>query len=380
MLLEKLPKTTALIHQNDTFLSSGIIFKHSDELYSITAGHTVYGKKFDEPIPTKEIRIKAEAGTFGVDEIIGDNAFAKQHDIVLLKLNNIEYQHEQLIEINFSTAPRNQLHDLMFRGKYEQGVDIYNWQKGITYDEEIKGTTHYRIDFPSNLLSNSTFSFGHNWLGGISGSGLFYKGRKEIVCCGIVCEIPENGDVGKLECGSISPLKQLLPSLKIFESSQFNYDEEFNKDSILAIINRNEEEAVLEWEKVNENSKEVKLVNKKLPYIYSQTQLQRGKSKLLRNYRIGQDLIENELNNKEFLRKEYDLAYNTYDIKDKFYYVDGRRDAKAKYDELKKSYENHLTSELSKKGFPQNLIILLTEYGVARWITDCSLDFENDED
>jgi hypothetical protein len=374
---DKLKKTTALVYYEDKFVSSGIIFKINDKLYFITAGHSIYGKNYTEPKDVIKLKIKIGEIDLSVDEVFGDAGFAKKHDIVILKIKD---NSDSLIisDITFLTPANNSLHNLLIRGSYKPG-EINNYNRDIYFDETIINSSKFKIDCPKGFFVNSDYSHGADWLDGISGSGIFYNDLDDIHCCGIVVEIPNKGDDGKLICASIMPLCELVEELKISQSKFLDYNDTLREISLRGIFDFNDEKVLEDWERDTTNNPRIEFINKKLPHIYPQNQLGNEKARLIRNLRIGLDFIEIELSKKDTLMSLYNDAYKAYDMQDKVIYADSRKDARNELKNIKDKYEKYLHSMLEEEGFDNAMIVLLKEYAISEWISNCSINILKDE-
>lgn len=230
----EIKKTTALIFIDDKFISSGIIFKLKDQPFVITAGHTIYGNDFNQEVKIDTISVKYIDGDANVTQVIGDKAFAKNHDIVALKLEQI--LQNDLPDIKFATLG-NKSFPLMFRGTYYEkllkNIDSTNsidWNNAIDnwnreeckLDELLHNSSKFKINYPKEYFSNSNYSHGSEWLGGLSGSGIFIQNHNNLICIGTISEIMDKGNLGKVLCSSIKPLSKLIDSLVIDKVETIN--------------------------------------------------------------------------------------------------------------------------------------------------------------
>jgi len=378
---DKLQKTTALVYYEDKFISSGIIFKTNDNIYAITAGHSIYGTKFTETKDVIKLKIKIGAVNLSVENIVGDSEFAKEHDIVILKISGSD-NYLDILSYEFWSVPKNPIHNLVFRGSYDVEKGINNFWDNH-FDETLDNTAKYKIQCKKEYLSNSNYDHGSDWLGGISGSGLFYQNKETVCCCGIIVEILNKGDEGKVLCASIEPLTKILPELNLIQSEVLDRDNSLSNVSLRNIIAANDAQVVSDWENNPENDTEdnprITYINRKLPLIYPKTQLVEEKTRLIRNFCIGTELIEIELTRNETLMSIYTDAYKSYDIQEKIIYADTRKDARGDLKNIKDKYESYLHSMLKKEGFEDSMIILLKEYAISEWISNCSINILKDE-
>jgi hypothetical protein len=379
---DKLKKTTALVYYNSKFVSSGIIFKINDAVYCITAGHSIYGKKYNETKSKEDLIVKTKNTNLLVESVIGDAFFAKKHDIVILKIEKCD-NFSGILNIEFLKTPQNPIHNLIFRGSHDPNKGIFNHRNNY-FDETVNDCTKYRIETDKTKLVNHLYSHGSDWLQGISGSGIFYQDTQDKVhCCGIIVEIINKGNEGKLLCASIEPLVTLLPELSLIPSDKLDYDFNLSSLSLSKIIEAHSAQVISDWEKKPENDTEdnprVSHINNKLPLIYPKSEFVVEKTRLIKNFSVGTYFLEVGLANNETLKAFYDDAYESYNLQEKTIYADTRKEARKTLGEIKEKYESYLHDMLEGKGFSRAIIILLKEYAISQWISNCSINIIKDE-
>lgn len=377
---EEIKKTTGLLYCDNKFVGSGVIFLHNKNTYFVTAGHNIYGKSFDQTPEIAKLKIEVGENQFlNVCCLFGDVQFAAKNDILILLLeSSTTIEIASLLTPIFSTVPKNPIHNLVLRGKYANSKDIVNKGK-ISYDQlNDKNQNQFIVNIPKEQLVNSSFSSGSEWLNGMSGSGLFYDNHNSIILTGVLIEILNKGNDGKMLIASVCVLKELIDDIDIVNSNQFDFESVFNAESLNNIIDDNDDEVIAEWERKASNNPQLDHINRKLREIYPEGELLNQKRKLIRKLLIGNSFIETELKKHEQLKQSYDLAYKVHDLEDKTNYVNSKKEAKDLINKIMNDYESYLTKELSGK-LESSLIKLLTNYGVANWISNCSIDFLKDE-
>lgn len=371
-------KTTGLILQNKQFVGSSVLFPWEKELLCLTAGHNLYGKNFDREPNLQDWEVQDHDGILHpVTFLMGDVEFAKKHDIILLKLDcksSLDGFHCP----KFCTIPQNPRHSLLFRGKYKTSTTIVTHRK-LSFASLCAGLDHkFLCDIDKGLLMNNTFKSGSDWLEGWSGSGLFMDNHTELICAGIMIEIPNKGDDGQLQFTSVSAIEMLGINLKLFNSSDLDYDKLFSSTSLTDIIDSADEAAIIEWEKSELNKPQLEFINDKLPKVYPQDQLNMNKRRVIKQLLVGKTYLVTELEKNEQLFRQYKDVYNVYDLEDKQVYVNGKREAKEALAKITEDYEKYLRESIGAH-FSVSDIKLLALYGISEWITDCSLSFLADE-
>jgi len=206
MLSEQIKRTTVSLHCNNGFIGSGVIFVRGTVVYVVTAGHNIYGSKRDKPFTNADWLVEDYSGTLHPVESIDDNEdFSKTYDIALLKIRFMS-DPAVLPTVHFAPRPHLSSTEFFFRGKY--GVKKEPVSKGVVHFQENYKDDPYRFlgSINKEQLINSIYLTGNDWLKGCSGSGLFLHHNTEIICCGVLLEIPDKGDNGQLLFCSLNAL------------------------------------------------------------------------------------------------------------------------------------------------------------------------------
>ncbi len=224
MFSEEIKKTTAALHMGDRFIGSGIIFHHMDSLYVLTAAHNIYGKTFDKSIACEEWSVEDYEGVHHrIISVNADDNFSKTHDIALLTLERATNLSKFIVP-HFAPRPQNSGTEFLFRGRYGQKPEPVN-KGGIHFQENYRASPYQFLGtIDKEQLIDSNFSAGSDWLGGCSGSGLFVATRNDIICCGVLLEIPDKGDNGQLLFCSVEALPALGLTLDILPVQVYDFN------------------------------------------------------------------------------------------------------------------------------------------------------------
>lgn len=375
---EDLYSTTGLLYKNDIFIGSGVIFCVNDTLFCLTAGHNLYGKNFDTTPDLGQWTVRDHHGDdHRLAALNSDLNFAEKNDIVLLQLECASTL-ENFICPKFLTAPKNPSHSLMFRGKYESSEYPVNRRK-ITYNGVCNGNKmHFICDIERSILTDDLYNSGSDWLGGWSGSGLFIDNHTELLCVGILIEIPNKGNDGQLHFVNLEVLKGLNPNLQIHNSEILDYDKKLRARSLDSIFNEINEQAVVEWEMNDINKPQLQFINDKIPLVYAKAELEKQKRTIIKAILVGKSYLALELKKNEHLNNAFNNAKNTYNLEGLTIYADNKPEARAGLSAIKKDYEAFLRECLAPD-FDESHIKLLALYSVSDWIAVCSLSIlEND--
>lgn len=374
MSFDHIHKTTGFIHKNNSFVGSSILFPWKGGLCAITAGHNFYGKDFEHKPNTDEWQVADNLGNnHPVIDIVGDVEFAKAHDIVLVKLD-CQSELTDFFCPKFCGIPKNPKHSLLFRGRYKGSATAVT-RKKISYNSTMVNPGHHFLcDIDKALLMNDSYKSGSDWLGGWSGSGLFIDHHTELICAGILCEIPNKGNDGQLLFSSVLALYAQGIDLEIIPAAELDFDRSLNTASLGAILRSVDEQAITEWETTNQDSPQLGFLNRKLNEVYPEQAVEYNKRRIIKQLLTGKSYLAAELSKNEHLMELYKNAYQVYDLESKQFYVDSKQSALARLTAIKKEYEKYL-SETIGRDFSATDVKLLASYGVSEWIADCSLDF-----
>jgi len=167
--------------------------------------------------------------------LYGDLEFAKKNDLVVMKLE-CSSSLDNFISLKLCSIPRNPLHQLMFRGKYE-GASTAVTHRKLNFNSICDhNDNHFLCDFDKELLTNHSFSSGSDWLGGWSGSGLFIEDHKEYVCAGILIEIPNKGDNGQIQFVTVDLLKEFNLNFEFINSHDLDFNSELSQKTLESLI------------------------------------------------------------------------------------------------------------------------------------------------
>ncbi|SHK43373.1 hypothetical protein [Chryseobacterium polytrichastri] len=376
--MEHLNKTTGLILKNEKYVGGSVIFPWGEELLCITAGHNLYGKNFDEIPNLEEWSVSDYLGNcHGVRECLGDIDHAKEYDIIVLKLNSKEDLSLYLCPC-FYTIPRNPKHSFLFRGKYESANEPI-LQKNLSFNVVCQDSIHkFLCDIDKEKLINSSFKTGSTWLSGWSGSGLFLDNHDELICFGVMIEIPNDGNDGQLKFTSVTAIDILGLDLKTQDSTLLNYDKKLSKNSLTSIIDQTTDEAISNWEKEPINKPQLDYINLKLPKVYQDKLLEEKKNYVIKRLIVGQTFLSSELRKNQSIFDCYDEAYKVYNLVDKEIDADSKKEARIGLNNMISEYEDYLKDQI---GELLNVaeVKTLALYGISNWIANCSLSFTEDE-
>jgi hypothetical protein len=381
---EEIKKTTARLYLNDNlpgsddnFLGSGVIFLLNDEIYTLTAGHNIYGIDFDENPLKDDLVIKdKDNNTYKVDEIKGNIEFIRQHDITLLKLSKQEVVNE-LICLQFCSRPTHPEHSFIFRGTYKRTDN--NEERTMPFDNLKYRTTHdsiskFIIKSSSDELKTIDNEGGSEWMSGFSGSGLFYQDLESLVCCGIFLEIPDRGIGGELIFSDIKIIEKLGINLQVENSDKFDIDKALNASTIARIFREINEKTVEDWENTDKNNSKRDNIDRKLRVIYPTENIKRYKVKIIKNLLRGGSFVS-ILSQKKYLYEIYQKAYMVFDeMEEKEFWVKDEDEASEKFKLIGKEYQTHLQEVFDKK-LDASDIKIIEKYGISEWLANCSLNF-----
>ncbi|MDR2271249.1 MAG: hypothetical protein LBF27_10125 [Sphingobacterium sp.] len=360
--------------KNETFIGSSVIFPYEGDFLCLTAGHNLYGRDFDDNVNLTEWSVIDHIGTsHSVSECIGDANFAREHDIIVLKLNCCS-DLQQFHSPKFYTIPKNPSHSFVFRGRYE-GNDCAVTQPDLRFINICQSNKHkFFCKIDKNLLMNSDYKSGNDWLSGWSGSGLFLDNPTELMCFGIMIEIPNKGDDGQLKFTSVSAIKNLNINLEIADAGQLDFDQKIRAKAINQIFDQADDEAIRSWELDDVNKPQLDYINEKLQKVYTGDRLVRMKRNTIKKLMVGRSLLYSELRKQDGIYESYLKANNAFGLKDLDILANNREEANEGLRSMTREYEDYLERCLNNFLDPSDIKILAS-YGISEWISNCSLSF-----
>lgn len=376
--MEHLHKTTGLLMKNGIFVGSSVIFPYEGDFLCLTAGHNLYGRNFNNPVDLKEWKVVDHNGqNHDVTECIGNAVFAKEHDIIILKLKCST----DLLNYHcptFYTIPKNPAHSFLFRGKYQTSF-LPVTQKDLSFIEICQTNEHkFYCKIDKNLLMNSDYKSGNDWLAGWSGSGLFLDNPNRLLCFGVMIEIPNKGDDGQLKFTSVSAVEKLNIKLNVLNSAQLDFDSDIRAKAINLIFDQTDDEAIREWELDSGNKPQLAFIEDKLQKVYSGEKFVRMKRHTIRKLMVGRAFLYSELRKQNNIYERYRNANSAFALEDLDIIANNRKEANDGLKSITEDYEKYLNGCLKKVLEPDEIRIL-SSYGISEWISNCSLSFIKDE-
>ncbi|MGE8536941.1 MAG: hypothetical protein ACN6OJ_20365 [Chryseobacterium sp.] len=376
--MEHLNKTMGLLMKNGSFVGCSVVFPLDGEFLCLTAGHNIYGKNFDQIFDINVWKVEDHLGIkHAIKECICDVNFAKEHDIVILRLKcGSDLQSFHCPE--FYSIPINPAHSFTFRAKYEQSKTVVT-QRHLQFNSLCtESDFKFFCTIEKALLMNNDYKSGSDWLGGWSGSGLFLDNHHQLICFGVMTDIPNKGNDGQLKFTSISALDKLNINFNIRAASHLDLEKKLLASSINAIFDQTDDEAISKWTEDKINKPQLEYINTKLAKAYNDNRLDLMRKNTIKKLIIGRTFLSTELKKHETIFNQYTKAYNAYALEDLEIVANNRKEANAGIKKIKETYEVYLLSCLEGiLGIDD--IKILANYGISDWIANCSLSFLENE-
>lgn len=373
---EDLNSLTATVHYNNSFVGCGVFYEHAGEMFAITAGHNFYGITFSEVRELEKFVIySVKNSPFKVTQIIGDITFAKQYDLIALKIQpeDINTQHSFKSPILKIGSANNNSYLVNTNNLDNCYTNLLN----IKYDVTLPTIPEwFYVDVDGKYLSDSYGRYGPLALDGISGSGMFIdKLDKEAdrILIGIVIEVPKDKKKNKFTCACVSILKHLLPGLDVLP-----YENTSDID-IGLLLDRMENEytdkAIKDWIQKEKSSERIQFLNKKTEMIYPPQRIEQEKVRIIRNFLQGKVLLHEKVEKDGIAKRNYNQANRAFSGRSDLYnYISNLHEGKEKLDTLNIMYEKIL-GPLLDSHLNDAEITILANYTIADCITNCTIDF-----
>lgn len=380
MLRNDLNNLTATIHYERSFVGCGVFYNHSDFLYAITAGHNIYGDSFEGDRDVSKFDVLSDSQCyFQVEEVVGDVNFAKQNDIVLIKLKPKDASRIHSFKSPLLKYGPTSFSDYLVNTNYIGNDGRYTNFLNIKYDTPLSDPSGwFYVDVEDKYLSNNFDEYGPAALDGISGSGIFLDSPDphiERVLIGIVVEVPSNRMKNKFTCACVSLLQELLPGIKI---QPFIRDANGTDISNLldSLENQFMDQIIESWFQDQANSNSIMNINRKTELIYPNVRLDLERKRIVRNILQGKAVLQKVTENNDFVRKKINTANIAFHGRNDLYsFIINIPDGRAKLEQLSRIYEHYLNSSLENQ-FDAADISFLANYNIADCISNCTIDFE----
>lgn len=215
---ETISKVVYSILDNGNMIGNCVVIKKNDgDFYGITAGHVLFDDKNEfKPLyeHTDDLRIENGSLKYKINSILTDDDFARSYELAVFKIEGIV---QNLPAIDICTRPNTEQYKFRLHGAIPNyGFNTWkNLEYDISFEVPYQGGYNVQIDKAS--LEDNEFNHGAEWMEGVSGSGLFVENTLKPTCCGILIEIPNKGNLGRLRLASFDCLQDCFDHILPYE-------------------------------------------------------------------------------------------------------------------------------------------------------------------
>ncbi|MDB1123402.1 hypothetical protein [Vibrio algarum] len=358
------------LKSNDVSVGCGFIFDVNEETYCVTAGHVVFGKRFD-----KERNIDFfDINNNKLEKIerMSDITFAKNYDLALYKV------YEDISNINKVRMCRSIVNSKLLSISYMKSSTLSDpfFLDIIKFNDELDDNI-IRYSTKANSFSNfQDDEHGAEAMEGISGSPIVLcSWDNTIVFHGIVTKIPNKGVGDFIDARSLLPLKDLIAEIEFYDRDEFDSSHKLIRFNSKLFEKEKFNNWVDAWKELPLNKDYYNNLVKKLRAIHGEdfhAELHKELEKIM----IGDECFTNVIEKNSTLYDSYQDIVETAERDKMEKHVSTRSEALGHYQNV---YENHLryiNDDLSKYELSRTDKRKIAQYNIATWMAVCNLRFE----
>ncbi|WP_318463061.1 hypothetical protein [Photobacterium leiognathi] len=357
------------LRDGDIHIGCGFIFPFNESLYCLTAGHVVFGNKFDKE---RKINIfDIENNQIERIELLSSLQFAKDYDLAIYKINsdvkNIKnvILSESIVNnklFSFSYIKANSISEPYF-------IDM------CVFNDDLK-SNKVRYSTKTNAFNNyEEDEFGGDAMEGISGSPMFLSTwDNSIVLHGIINKIPNQGVASFVETCELYPLKEIVKNIEIV--SRFDFDSSHKLIRFSSNLDNKEKfnNWVENWRSLPENKGYYENLENKLKTIYGDSfdiELQNELQKIM----VGDECYRNVIERNSVLYDSYQDVVDTAEKDPMKKFVRNESEALEHYQNIYRDHLEVITEDLSSFDLSRTDRKKIAQYNVATWMAVCHLRF-----
>lgn len=357
------------LNSNGLHIGCGFIFRSSDINYCVTAGHVIYGNKYDldrvvEILDIRGRRIERFEQLTFLD-------FAKSHDLALFRLYS-EVENLQPVTL-CNSITNNKLLSISYMkpGQLKDSFFLDN----VKFNDDLEANQFRYSAIPGAFNNFHDDAHGAEAMEGISGSPmLLCTSDNSIVLHGITSRIPNDGVLSFIETRDLTVLKDVV------DSFEFKNSEEFDCNHRLISFNRkliDEEKFNLwvdDWKNQPGNEDYYGHLESKLETIHGDS-YKAELPKELEKIMIGDACIKNVIEKDSTLFESYEDVIETAERDKMEKYVSSKHEALEHYNKVYQEHLDVINEDLGRFDLSRTDRKKIAQYNVATWMAVCNLRF-----
>jgi len=359
-------------HKDRGHEGSGVLFRHGELLYVLTASHVVHGTNCEhyEPSNINSFKIVSERfGELTLKKEILNEKYQRQYDISVFEVEVSEGNLESIPHVNLSDESDFPGVKLAFRGKSNAPSKKAYTIRECDVDSKTGGII--TVGFPARFYTDYKGATGAELLQGYSGSGVFVVGQNitEIYLVGVVTSVDDD-DYSGVSCCCISRVQCFMPDG--FELSPFK---ERNKvlETSIRDIRKQVTQNVIEERKASDNVSVTRL-NDKMNVFLGSWELEEL-DQYIEDMVTWENLYYNNVKNDEDIKLVIDNSRKELSSGSKKFRVKSTLDAHNKYRDIEREFKEIVDMHLEE--FPQwrKYKRTIVNGEIAKMLAQCKLDF-----
>ncbi|GEM_PF-4030226 len=203
---------------------NGLLISLDNSFYCVTAAHCLYGDKFNEEPNLQQYSFQVNSHQFSIESAFDPKINYDLYDVCVLKIipsKEIADQ-ESFPQVQLNDDKLNSLDELVYRGVAPNKSESPS-NRFVLFDELEEGSEYrFRCEIDKKHLESFDGITGSEWLRGLSGSPVFISNKDNTHSVGIIIEVPDDGESGKIVYAGLSPLRsyfnELFGSVKAADS------------------------------------------------------------------------------------------------------------------------------------------------------------------
>ncbi|MGL0936799.1 hypothetical protein [Vibrio vulnificus] len=357
------------LNSSGLHVGCGFLFKSADITYCITAGHVIYGRKYNVERVVEILDVRGQC----IDrfEQLTFLEFAKKHDLTLFRLYSEVESIQPVTLCNSITNSRLLSISYMKPSLLQDSFFLDN----VKFNDDLE-TNQFRYSAVSGAFNNfHDDSHGAEAMEGISGSPmLLCTSDNTIVLHGITSRIPNDGVLNFIETRDLTVLTEVV------DSFEFKNSEDFDCNHRLISFNRkliNEEKFNLwvdEWKNRPGNEGYYGHLESKLETIHGDS-YKAELPKELEKIMIGDACIKNVIEKDSTLFESYEDVIETAERDKMEKYVSSKHEALEHYNNVYQEHLDVINEDLGQFDLSRTDRKKIAQYNVATWMAVCNLRF-----
>ncbi|MGR2768267.1 hypothetical protein ACUYOF_12150 [Photobacterium ganghwense] len=369
ILKDSIKLNFATIKSNGLHVGCGFIFKSHDITYCVTAGHVIYGNKYDIERSIEILDIRGS--TIKRFEQLTFLDFARNHDLALFRLYS-EVENIQPVTLCNSITNSKLLSISYMKPSFLKDSFFLD---NVKFNDDLESNQFRYSTIPGAFNNFHEDAYGSEAMEGISGSPvLLCTSDNSIVLHGITSRIPNGGVLNFIETRDLTVLKDVVDSFEFKNSKDFDCNHRLISFNRKLIDDEKFNLWVDEWKNLPGNEEYYGHLESKLETIHGDS-YKAELPKELEKIMIGDACIKNVIEKDSTLFESYEDVIETAERDKMEKYVSSRHEALEHYNNVYQEHLDVINEDLGRFDLSRTDRKKIAQYNVATWMAVCNLRF-----